>query len=149
MAIVIPVAAAVSIQDAGNYYTAPKNVENALQQIAAGAVAVLDQYLFFGGKPAASELLFEMVAIRDMFIAAGASGSTARIGVNPTGTLTLTLLLNGVSAGTLDFDNTGVATWTVAAQIDVSAGDRLGIAAPGSQDATGADIDIGLKWAIA
>lgn len=133
---------------------APGTAGQVLQTGGAGAnpswtPQILDMHLFFGGEPTASEVLFEFMPVRAMNLVASATGSSARIGINPTATHTFTLLKNGGSVGTVAFNTSGVPTWTVASQVNLNGTtDYFTITAQATPDATGADISLGIKWAL-
>lgn len=98
--------------------------------------------MFFGGLPAASEKLFIGIVATGFTLAASLTGSEFAIGTNPTSTLTITLKKNGSSIGTVAFSTGGVPTVTFASPVSFVAGDLFEVDAPGSQDATGADISL-------
>lgn len=91
------------------------------------------------GKPSASQnILYAFNYSATM--PTSLTGGVFKIGTNPTGTMTFTLTKNGSSIGSIAFSTLGVATPTFASPVSVVSGDLLEITAPGSQDATGADV---------
>lgn len=109
---------------------------------------VYDLLLFFGGVLGASEKLARIVADRAFTLPVDLAGSQAAIGINPDSTLTLTLLKNGASIGTVTFSTIGAPTITVASSTAFSVGDVFGVDAPASADASGADISLAIKATI-
>jgi hypothetical protein len=65
-------------------------------------------------------------------------------GTASTGTATFTIKKNGSSAGTLAFTTSATGVFTIGSDITLAAGDLLQFFAPGSPDATLADIGITL-----
>jgi hypothetical protein len=105
--------------------------------------------LFFGGKPTATELVFKHSFRRQLKLVASLTGSKFLIDTNPTATMTWTINKNGSSVGTVAFSTSGVPTVTFSSDVTFAVDDTLSITAPGSVDATGADITFALKFALA
>ena len=99
----------------------------------------------FSGKPgAAQQIHVALITDVGLTIPAGFTGTVGYVGTNPTSTATFTLSkVNGGSAttiGTVAISTSGVLTLTAASPYTSAAGDTLRLAAPGSQDATLADV---------
>lgn len=101
--------------------------------------APYDIGICFSGMPGASQIV-EIVAVRSFQLPASLTGSQAFIGTDPTSTMTFTLYKNGSNIGTIAFSTGGSPTITFASAVTFAAGDVLGIEAPGTQDATGANV---------
>lgn len=96
---------------------------------------------FIDGVPAALADILRFVAGRSFFIPSGAANSSAYARVAPTAAQDLDIQRNGVSVGTISFgaaSNTG--SFTVASDVQFTAGDRLAVIAPDPADATMEDI---------
>jgi hypothetical protein len=94
------------------------------------------------GLPGASALVLIFTATRAITIPANLSGSTGTVGTNPTSTATYTINKNGSSIGAVIVSTLGVVTFTTTSGTakSLASGDRLTVVAPGSQDATLADV---------
>ena len=103
-------------------------------------------FLYAGGPPGASELLFKWIATRDLTLPADFSGAVGHIGTNPTSTFDLDVALDGSSIGTVSVSTAGVFSFTTTSGTEksVTGGQRLEVVAPGSADATAADIALTL-----
>ena len=108
-------------------------------------------FLYAGGPPGASELLFKWIATRDLTLPADFSGTAGHIGTNPASTFDMDVTLDGSSIGTISVSTGGVFTFTTTGGTAkaVTAGQRLEVVAPGSADATAADIALTFTAAIA
>ena len=96
---------------------------------------------FLNGKPGASAVIDRYIATRAFSIPSGATGSQFKGGTAATASTVFTLAKNGAAFGTATFAAAGTsATFAVAVAVAVAAGDVLTITAPGSQDATLADL---------
>ena len=74
------------------------------------------------------------------------TGSQGYAGTAPTAQADLDILKNGASIGTITFAAAAsTATFAFASEVAFAAGDRLTVLAPGSQDASLADISITFK----
>ncbi len=77
------------------------------------------------------------------------TGSHFACGTNPTSTWTFTLtkIVSGTptSIGSVSFNTSGVASVTFTGDVSFNPGDILQLQAPGSQDATGADVAFNFK----
>ena len=109
--------------------------------------------LFSSGTMLADEVLFVYVATGALLIPAGATGSAATSEVAATASTTLSVfkIASGVTTtvGTVEFAaGAAVGTFTVASNISLAAGDRIGIKAPAVADVTLADVSISLKGSI-
>lgn len=107
-----------------------------------GGATQADLGMFFPGAPGSSALMFKFVANRAMEFPANFAGARGHIGTNPTALYTLTVASSGVTIGTIAISTAGVFTFatTAGAVISIAAGDVITVAAPGSTDATAADI---------
>lgn len=93
------------------------------------------------GKPGAGAVIKRMVAARNFSIPSGVTNAKAKAGTAATATATFNLQKNGVTFGTMVFAASGtVPTWSAATATSFTPGDVFSIVAPGSQDATLADI---------
>lgn len=93
------------------------------------------------GAPAASAVVTRYKAPRAFTIKAAAPGSTGISDVAATGTATFSLQKNGSQFGTMSWSAAGtVPAFAVASDAVFAAGDILTVVAPGSPDATLADI---------
>ena len=107
-------------------------------------------FLYSGGPPGASELLFKWIATRDLTVPADFSGAVSHIGTNPTSTFDMDVTLDGASIGTISVSTGGVFTFTTTSGTakSVIAGQRLEVVAPGPADATAADIAVAFTATI-
>lgn len=96
---------------------------------------------FKNGKPAASEIVCAMVFTRAVKLPASLTGSVWKAGTAATGSSAFDIRKNGSSIGTITFAAAGTtATFTFASAVSFASGDVLTILAPGTQDATLADL---------
>lgn len=104
-------------------------------------------FYFPGGPPTSSQLMFKYVTPRALVIPGNASGSVGHIGTNPTATFTMVLSVAGASVGTIAVSTGGVFTFATTSgnPVNVTAGQRIEIAAPSGTDATAADIALSLS----
>lgn len=96
------------------------------------------------GKPGAGATVLLLTYTRTVSFPGNFSGSRGTVGVNPTATATYNVNKNGSSIGTIAVSTGGVVTFTTtggAAQ-SFSAGDRMTVIAPGTQDATMSDVAV-------
>lgn len=128
-----PIGAAAAALSSANGYTD--------SQIA-GLTFPYDLHAFAPGAPAASAVVLHAVVPRAVSIADNLAGSRAHAGVAATASTDFDVLVNGVSVGTINFASAATtATFsTSGGAVALAAGDRLSIVAPGSPDATLADI---------
>lgn len=100
---------------------------------------------FAGGVLIASETLFAHVFAAAGSLPAGLAGSRARAGVAANGAATLSVRKNGTEVGTISFAaGATTATFAMASATAFAAGDLLSITAPGTADATLADVALTL-----
>jgi hypothetical protein len=98
------------------------------------------------GKPDAGEILLDFIPAIAGSFPTSLTGSTVRVGTNPTATAVYTFSKNGTSFGTLSISTSGVATWTSASGASFNGTtDYCTITAPSSQDTTLAGVGICLK----
>ena len=105
--------------------------------------APYDLGIFFNGIPGADEDLFRFVAVRDFVIFADPTSAVAVAQVAPTAAYTISLQLNEVEVGTIDFTAgslTGALTLTTDASFTV--GDTLDLVGRTVPDTTIEDIQI-------
>jgi hypothetical protein len=158
-AIAAPAAGDVTIADAGTYFTGT-DVEAALQEIGAdiaalGSTPPVVAGFFFPGSPTASQLMFVFPApagITTITFAAAIAGSSGKAFTAATAQTDLdvrknaTTAANGTSVGTIRFAAAGtVPTFIAASGFSLTGGtDYLSVWAPGTPDATLADISAAL-----
>jgi hypothetical protein len=110
--------------------------------------AKYDLALSITGKPAASAYVLTFIVVNAFSLPAGLSGSSAKASTSSTGTATFTINKNGSSIGTIAFAASSTGSFTFSSSQTFAAGDMLQIVAPGSQDATLANIGITLKGTL-
>lgn len=108
-----------------------------------------DIFTFVASKPSAGELVYRLVAVRPFNLPSSMTGSYASAVTASTGSVDFTFKRNGNVIGTVNFNASGTGTFSFEdsnSDTDISfvAGDVLTITAPGSQDATLADISFSL-----
>lgn len=110
----------------------------------AAPASIYDIGVFVPGKPGAGAEVLRFKTPRAFTIAGNAAGSTGSVGTNPTSTAAFDIKKNGSSIGSISFNTSGVATFstTAGASQSFAVNDILTIVAPGSQDATMADIGV-------
>jgi hypothetical protein len=92
-----------------------------------------------------SEIMLQHVFPVAVKLPAGLSGSFAKANTAATSSSTVTINKNGTSIGTMTWAGAGHdATFTFTADVTFAAGDILQLVAPGTPDATLADIGITL-----
>lgn len=96
----------------------------------------------FTGKPGAGALVFLYTSRLSLSFAANWSGSAGTVGTNASSTATYTVKKNGSTVGTVAISTGGSFTFATSggSTVSLASGDRLTILAPGSQDATLADV---------
>lgn len=110
--------------------------------------ADIELAFFAGGVPGNAELISVFCAAGPFTLPAGLTGSVGYAGTAPTAAATFTLTRNGLSIGTVNFAlGANTATFTFTTDRSFVAGDRLGLIAQTTADATMADIAITLKGA--
>lgn len=107
----------------------------------------LDLPINFSGKPAAAQQV-NIALNRKVTLPIGLTGTQFYCGTNPTSTMTFTISQNGSSIGTIVIGTGGAFTVTFTSLITFSIADVIQVAAPGSQDATGADICINFAFTL-
>jgi len=124
------------------YTDGTTNSLEVIAESAAGAAKPYDVGTFCVGLPAASERLLIFNYVRNIELPIGLSGSRVTARVAATAQTDFDVTLNGSSIGTIRFAAAGtVATFVGFATVTtIAPNDKLGIDAPGSQDATLADI---------
>jgi hypothetical protein len=100
----------------------------------------------FLGMPLAGVWVYLTVVAQPCLFAGNFAGSTAYCGENPTATATFVINKNDVAIGALAFSTAGVASFTTPGGVSeyFSAGDRMTIVAPTTQDLTLGDIAFAL-----
>jgi hypothetical protein len=102
--------------------------------------------VYFPGQPGAGVTLLQLVAPRAFTLPAGLTGSQGYAGTAPTAQADLDIRKNGTSIGTITFAAAAsTASFSFASEVTLVAGDRLAVIAPGSQDASLANISITFK----
>ncbi len=94
------------------------------------------------GLPGAGATVLILTATRAVNFAANFSGAYGSVGFNPTSTATYTVKNGATTIGTVAISTSGVFTFATTGGTSqaLAAGDRLTVTAPGSQDATLADV---------
>lgn len=101
--------------------------------------------LFVPGVMTNGQLVYQFIAVEDIRIPSGASGSQAKSGVASTGTVHFDIKKNGTDDGDITFTASSTGAFTVGSDIDLTAGDLLQIIGPATADGTLADISISIK----
>jgi hypothetical protein len=126
--------------------TAPTNGAAIVAWDIGGGGPPYDIGVYFQGQPEAGATLLQFVASRAFTLPADLTGSQGYAGTAPTAQADLDIQKNGASIGTITFAAAAnTATFAFASEITFAAGDRLTVLAPGSQDASLADISITFK----
>ena len=126
--------------------TAPANGAAIVAWDIGGGGAPYDIGVYLPGQPEAGATLLQLVASRAFTLPADLTGSQGYVGTAPTAQADLDIRKNGASIGTITFAAAaGTATFAFASDVVFAAGDRLTVLAPGSQDASLADISITFK----
>lgn len=100
--------------------------------------------------PTANEILLRFVCVRSFSLPASLTGSSGTAGTVSTGSATLTCNKNGSSFATINFAAaTATPTYTAASLTNFVAGDIITIVAPGTPDATLANIAVTLLGTLA
>lgn len=114
--------------------------EGVLRLSGAGTGTAVENPVFFEGTPSASQLR-QWVAVRACTFPVDMVGSIGRAGVAATAQTDFDLQKNGVSFGTMRFAASGTsASFIAASATSFAAGDVLSVVAPGTPDATLANI---------
>ena len=126
--------------------TAPANGAAIVAWDIGGGGPPYDIGVYFPGQPEAGATLLQLVASRAFTLPADLTGSQGYAGTAPTAQADLDVWKNGASIGTVTFAAAAsTATFNFAGEVTFAAGDRLTVLAPGSQDASLADISITFK----
>jgi len=111
-----------------------------------GGNAYYDLQMGFPGAPDAGAI--DMVLVPRAVTIDDADPGEVRVGVNPTdGTAVIDIEVNGSSVGSISITTAGAVTWSLAADIELSAGDTLALVAPSPADSTLADVLVALRGA--
>ena len=102
---------------------------------------IYDVGIFFPGTFANAQTMLYLKLERNVTFSAQFSPSTAVCQVNPTGAVSVNIIQNGTSVGSIAFSTGGVSTFSGSA-VTFNAGDILEIAAPATADATFANVGI-------
>lgn len=101
------------------------------------------------GKPSASQI-FQIMMTEAGTLVANSGGAQGRIITNPTSTMAFPLatVSSGTvtTAGTISVATSGTITWPSFSEIVLAPGNSIQITAPGTQDATGADMVFALRY---
>jgi len=112
-------------------------------------VTIIDVSLFVQGAPTDLEKLATFIATKAFTLPASLVGSAAYAEVTATASALISVLVNDVSKGTIDFAiGTAVATFTFASLVTVAIGDRVQLVGQTTADATLADISITLRGTL-
>lgn len=105
---------------------------------------------FFTTVPTASEVLTLYVAADDFTLAANLSGSQVSVGTNPTATFAMDVQKNGSTIATISIATNGAVTLTTVGGTSkaIVAGDIIKVVAPGSADASCANVAVSLKGTL-
>lgn len=105
---------------------------------------------FFTTTPTATEVLGIYIAVDDFTLAANLSGSQVSVGTNPTSTFAIDVQKNGSTIATISISSGGVITLTTVGGTSkaIVAGDIIKFVAPGTPDATAANIAWNLKGTL-
>ena len=126
--------------------TAPPNGAAIVAWDIGGGGPPYDVGVYFPGQPDAGATLLQLVTSRAFTLPADLTDSQGYAGTAPTAQADLDIRKNGASIGTITFAAAAsTATFSFASEVALAAGDRLTIFAPGSQDASLADISITFK----
>jgi hypothetical protein len=106
------------------------------------ATRAFDLVSGFVGAPTAGLLVYLATMAHTINFAANFSGSYGTVGTNPTATAVFTVLNGATTIGTISISTSGVFTFATTSGTSKTAvaGDRLKITAPGTADATLADV---------
>ncbi len=104
--------------------------------------------IYIEGVMSDSEIIPIFNVVRNIRLPANLTGSIATIGVNPTGSLILTLVKNGSAIGTITFSTGGAPTVFVLSNIDFDIGDQFSMAGPATHDVTGSQIAITFVFTV-
>ncbi len=95
---------------------------------------------FLAGLPGAGAIILAFLPTVALTIPANLSGTRCKAGTNPTATATLSVQKNGAEVATIQVATDGTITLSTQAAISLTTSDELTVVAPGSQDATLADL---------
>lgn len=139
--VVIPAGYSAIIAQVGDDLTALTMFNSTL-----GTSIPYDIGVFIPGEPADAALVMQYVAPRAIAFPDDFAGAVGRCSVNPTGTSVFDVLKNGSSIGSVSISTGGVFTFsTTGGAVSLAIGDYLSMTAPGTADATLANISIILK----
>lgn len=105
---------------------------------------------FFAPTPGTNELIYKHVAAVPITFPANFAGSLGSVGTNPTGTFDITVSVGGATVGNINISTGGAFSFTTenGEPISVLAGELIEFEAPGSADATIANISVTLFGTI-
>jgi hypothetical protein len=111
-------------------------------EFAAGGTSSYDMRFGFVATPGASAIIDTVLAVRSVTYPANLAGSLGQVGTNPNATFAMTLDDDGVTIATITVDTAGLFTFatTGATAQSVAAGSVLTLVAPGTADATVANL---------
>jgi len=111
----------------------------------ANPTSIYEVPLSIQGTLTANAKVLNFVAVRSYSLPASLTGSYAKAGTTASGSSTLTITKNGTSIGSITFAASATnGTFSFTSAVTFSAGDLLVITAPGTADATLADLAINL-----
>ena len=106
-----------------------------------GTVKPYDIATYCGGAPANGEVLLRINIVRSIRLPASLAGSRVTAGTAATATADFDLQVNGSSIGTIRFAAAGnVASFIGFSLLTINPNDQIRLVAPGTADATLADI---------
>lgn len=102
--------------------------------------------VFVPGIMTNAQLVYTFIAIEDIKLVSGATGSQAKSGIASTGNVHFDVKKNGSDLGDVVFNVSTAGTFTVGSDIDLAAGDLFQVYGPATADATLADVSITFKF---
>ncbi|RUW41532.1 hypothetical protein EOA37_09735 [Mesorhizobium sp. M2A.F.Ca.ET.015.02.1.1] len=127
---------------------AATDVQEAIDELHAD-IAAIEFSFFFASTFLANELLAQHIASRAFSLPSALSGSHGGAGVAATASTVLTIKKNGSSAGTATWAISGtVPTLAMASPTSFAIGDVMTIVAPGTPDATLANVSLSLLGSL-
>jgi len=108
-----------------------------------GSPQIYDTQLGFNGVPAANAE--DRILAGRQFVIDSADPGELIVGTNPTSSWVLDIQVEGVSVGDVTVNTSGVPTWGIASDVVVERGEVLSLVAPGTPDATAADVLVAFR----
>ena len=105
----------------------------------------VDLITFYPGAPTASAKVMQAITPQATTFPASLTGSYAKAGTAATLSTTFSITQNGTSIGSINFAASATTgTFTFSSAVTTSAGDVIAVVAPGTPDATLADVSVAL-----